>query len=331
MGSIFSKLVAGVLSITVVVVAYVALHNSQNIVDWWLLRNYEPPADVVQLADDTTMTDLGRRYFFVYRPQLLDRDTFWQKCSVSEASIILGCYISRQGIYIYDVRDERLAGIRQVTAAHEMLHVAYERLSVAERQRIDELTLAHYQSLDNERLKETVEVYRTRDPSIVANELHSILPTEVRDLPDELNQYYRQYFDDRLAVVGFSEQYVDVFEEARRAVGVIDEQLQAKRADIDRLQADLEVRADNLQQRRQELESLIASDQIELYNAQVPVFNNLVGEYNQLVAQLSNQIDNYNQLVSERNQATVAQKNLYDLIDSRPPMIDTTGGGGSFD
>ena len=30
--------------------------------------------------------------------------------------------------YIYNVNDERLNGLKEVTAAHEMLHAAYERL-----------------------------------------------------------------------------------------------------------------------------------------------------------------------------------------------------------
>jgi uncharacterized protein YukE len=326
MGRSIGKLLGGAVSVAIIAASFMAIVYQQDLIDWWLLRSYEPPAEIAQLAEDTTMTDLGRRYFYVYEPQLLDRDTFWQQCSMSEASIILGCYVSRQGIYIYDVQDNRLAGIRQVTAAHEMLHVAYERLGAAERQRIDELTLAHYEAIDNQRIKDAIDVYRQRDETVVPNELHSILPTEVRELPDELEEYYRQYFDYRLAIVDFSEQYVDVFEAARQRVGQLDDRLRVKRVEIDQLQADLEVRATDLQRRRATLETLLENDETQAYNQQVPEFNSLVGKYNQLVAQLSGHIDAYNQLVAERNQATVAQKNLFDSIDSRPAQIDSTDG-----
>ena len=66
---------------------------------------------------------------------------------------MLGCYILNKGIYVYDITDDRLAGVRQVTTAHEMLHAAYDRLSVKERAQVDAMTAAAYEKLDNIRIK----------------------------------------------------------------------------------------------------------------------------------------------------------------------------------
>lgn len=294
-----------------------------DVTDWWMLRNYTPPAEIAALADDTTMTDLGQRYFFVYRPELLSRDTFRSRCTIAEKSIILGCYVSQRGIYIYDVQDEQLEGIKQVTAAHEMLHVAYERLSPRERERIDELTLAVYDDLDNPRIRRTMQAYRERDPGIVANELHSILPTEVRDIGDELEEYYEQFFDNRQVIVDFAEQYESVFEEARTRVEVLDAQLKTKRSDIEARQQQLDSLALQLQQNRDRLNQLLDDDNIDAYNAGVSGFNAQVQRYNDTVASLQRDIDSYNDLVSERNDAVLAYGSLTEAIDTRPvPIMD---------
>src|SRR5690606_3442881 len=108
--------------------------------------------------------------------------------------IVLGCFVEGQGIYLYNVSDERLDGVKEVTAAHEVLHAGYSRLSSRDKARINHLLDQAFQANNDERIKETVETYRKRDPSIVSNELHSILATEARELPSELEEHYRRYF-----------------------------------------------------------------------------------------------------------------------------------------
>jgi hypothetical protein len=171
------------------------------------------------------MTPGARRLFYVYRPVLEDKGSFNQHCSNSEQTIVLGCYIEHQGIYLYNISDQRLNGVIEVTAAHEMLHGAYDRLSDKERQRIDGLTAGVAASLTDERIKSTVENYRKKDPSVVPNELHSILATEVRNLPPDLEAYYGRYFTNRKAIVDLADQYKQAFTEREDHVKSIDAQL----------------------------------------------------------------------------------------------------------
>lgn len=319
LGSFFTILVTGLIIVGSIIVVF----RQDDVIDWWRLRDYEPPADIEQLARDTSMTDLGKRYFYVYEPRLLGRNTFRQECTVAEQSIILGCYISRQALYIFDVDDEQLAGIRQVTAAHEMLHVAYERLDSDERERIDALNRKAYESIDNERITKTVDAYRKRDPTIVANELHSILPTEVRELDDELENYYAQYFDDRLDVVSYSEQYADIFVSARERVEQLDDTLKARSSTIENLEQSLDRQARSLEQQREELNRLRDNNEAAAYNEAVGSFNQNVESYNASVNRLRNLIDEYNRLVAERNKAVVAYESLTESIDSGSAPIDT--------
>lgn len=299
----------------------VAWAKRYDLLDWWRLRNYVPPARIVQLANDTTMTDEGRKLFYVNHPELNDELAFNQNCTISEQSIVLGCYISGQGIYLFDVTDERLTGVQQVTAAHEMLHAAYERLSGSERKRIDTLTQQFFEQLQDVRIQDTVTSYRNRDPSVVPNELHSILATEVVELPAELEAYYSRYFTDRKAVVAFSKAYEAAFQERKDKVAVYDKQLAVLKQEIESDELNLAGLGEDIKLERQRLDALLAAKRFEEYNAGVPPFNAKVDHYNNLVNQIRTLIDRFNRLVAERNSVALEENELIKAIDSRPDTI----------
>lgn len=316
----FKRLVPLVIAVLLVFTAWT---HRYNIFDWWRLRGYEPPAKIVQLADDTRMTATGRRLFYVNHPELNDKPDFNRNCTISEQSIVLGCYVTNQGIYLFDVSDERLNGVHQVTAAHEMLHAAYDRLSGRERQRINELTAQAFADLDDDRIKKTIELYRARDPSVVPNELHSILATEVESLPAELEAYYAQYFDDRLVVVHFSQAYEAAFQERKDRVAQYDQRLTVLKQNIEAKETELEQRDRALVQERETLDELSDRRQFEEYNARVPGYNTMVRQYNTLVNDIRQLIDDYNQLVIERNSVALEENELIKAIDSRPSTLPT--------
>ncbi len=226
-----------------------ALTNFQAITDYFRLRGYDPPKRIVELADETTMQDDTRRIFYVNHPALSDKAEFNTECRTTEQSIILGCYVAGRGIFLLDVQEPKLNGVVEVTAAHEVLHAEYERLNTSEREKIDRLTSEFYENnVSNERIKKTVENYRKKDPSIVPNELHSILATEVRDLSPELEEYYSQYFKDRIKIVEFSELYERAFIDLEQQAKIIESQLASlknqidtDRSQIDALSAELNI------------------------------------------------------------------------------------------
>lgn len=194
-------------SLTLVGLSALGLWQRQAVLDWWRLRDFAPSARIAELSQHTTMTDYGRKLFYVHHPELNDKYQFTQSCPTSEQTIVLGCYITHQSIHIYDVQDDRLNGIEEVTAVHEMLHAAYDRLSRGEQERIDALVAKAFNEYADERVKKVVASYEQRDASVVPNELHSIIGTEVRQLPPELEEYYSKYLANRLRVVEYSEQY----------------------------------------------------------------------------------------------------------------------------
>lgn len=286
--------------------------NRQSIYDWYRLRDYTPPAAIVQLADDTTMTDPARRLFYVQHPELNDSAAFNRNCGqISEISIILGCYISGQGIYIFDIQDDpRLQGVEQVTAAHELLHAAYDRLSDEERTRIDSLTADALENVTSERIRKNVASYRDRDPSIVPNELHSILGTEVRHLPPELETYYKRYFHDRHRIVAFSENYEAEFTKRRDRASILEVQIEGIKREIEQLEGTLQTEQATLDAQRS---SVTTQEQADAFNARVARYNDNVGRLNDLIQQ-------HNSLVAEYQSNAVEHQELYEALSSRPTI-----------
>lgn len=311
------KLVGILVVVAILSLPLIALIKRQDIFDWWRLRGYVPTQEVANLATNTSMNAFGRKLFYVNHPKVDNLAAFRVHCTDSEASIVLGCYRANTGIFIYDVNDVRLDGIQEVTAAHEMLHAGYDRLSNTERQRVDALTAQAFAALNDERIKSTVEQYRQKDPSIVPNELHSILATEVKDLPAELETYYQKYFTDRARVVALSKQYETEFTKRKNRVDAYDTQLASLKADIESSEKLLNDQLKDLKNSRTELENLLSSGQRDQYNASVPGFNASVSNYNQLVRGVQAQITQYNQLVIERNELAKEIRDLTDAIDTR--------------
>jgi hypothetical protein len=312
---IYKKVLLVVLLISTAVGAVLSVNNAQNIIDWWRLRDYTPTAKIEAVADRTSMSEHGKKLFYVHDPELLNKDNFQTSCTVGESTIVLGCYISNQRIYLYEVEEARLDGVVEVTAAHEMLHAGYDRLELKEKDRVDKLLLEAYDRIENSRLREIIESYRQRDPSVVSNELHSILGTEYRDLPRDLEDHYSKYFVDRLSVVALAEAYAEEFEKREAQIEDFDKQLNELNGEITRIQAELTLQNTALQNDRTKIESYRSDP--DKYNSAVTVYNRNVGTYNNGVAKVKTLIEQYNNLVVERNKIAVEERELVEAIDTR--------------
>lgn len=310
------------ISITLLALFATLWWNRWSLYDSYRLRNYNPPTKIVQLADDIKASDYGRKLFYVYHPELNDKQSFNENCRGGERTIVLGCYVDGAGIYLYNVTEPRLEGVVQVTSAHEMLHAAYGRLRASEKIRIGNLLEESYADLKDERIRASIEDYR-KNGADITNELHSILGTEVRNLPPELEQYYKQYFFDRAKTVAYSEKYEQAFTQRQKQVADADNRLTSLKKEIESEQQKLIVLKQNLDNERQELDNLLQRQKYEAYNAGVPRFNQNVNNYNTKVRFIGSLIDKYNLLVAERNTIVLEEKELVKAIDSRPDTIES--------
>ena len=123
----------------------------------------------------------------------------------------MGCYYGDR-IYLFDVENAELAGAKEVTAAHELLHAQYARLNIFERPRVDAMIKKAYQKVKNEpEIAKAMEYYREAEPDAELDELHSIIGTTIGELDSDLEQYYARYFTDRASIVAKNQAYTTVF------------------------------------------------------------------------------------------------------------------------
>jgi chromosome segregation ATPase len=262
------------------------------------------------------MTPKAARVFYVTHPTLeANLLKFQQACANSEQTIVLGCYRVGLGgdsrLFIRKIDDPRLEGVEQVTAAHEMLHSAYDRLRGSEKTRIDALLLDYFNNqLDDQRIKDTIENYKKTEPTELVNEMHSIFATEIKELPQELEDYYKQYFYDRSVVTNLAANYEGEFVNRKNQIAEIDQKLNNLKSQIDTIEKDLNQQSRTLQAQRTRIENSGTQ-------AEVNAFNAAVGEYNALVRQYQNLLVEYNSLIEQRNTIAKELDSLQQSIDSR--------------
>lgn len=210
-GSLVAQLL---ISLALLCGALVVFLNRQLLFDHVMAWQFRPSPAIAALSERTAFSDSGEFLFYASQPQLLGRNAFNDACrsTATEHTAVLGCYAGNR-IFLFDINNEMLDGIKEVTAAHEMLHAAYQRLGPAQKKRVDTLLARQSFGADAERINGLLAEYAKSEPGERLNELHSILGSEVRSLDPELEAYYAQYFTDRSIIVGLSERYQAVFAE----------------------------------------------------------------------------------------------------------------------
>ncbi|WP_231600165.1 MULTISPECIES: hypothetical protein [unclassified Salinibacterium] len=295
---VIAIVLAVALNLAVIATGVWALTNQQRISDQFAVWDFEPSATVQAYVTTAAMSDEGQFLFYASHPEIQTNPIFNTTCSnVEENFGVLGCYFpSSKSIFLYDVTDERLDGIEEVVAAHEMLHAAWDRLSTAEQDRLTTLLEAAAESMkDDPEFATTLEFYAKTEPGERSNELHSIIGTEFADVGPELEAHYAEYFTDRATVVALHEKSNAVFTEQLEASAKLVDQLDALRASID--------------------------DDYATYNSGYDELNNDIDSFNSRADEGDfNTLDQFN---SERNDLISRQDYLNTLYDSIEADVDT--------
>jgi hypothetical protein len=291
--------------------------------DQYTVLTGEPaPADVLAIADATGMSDEGRLIYLASTPEIEQAAAFNEDCKV-ESQVTLGCFDGTD-IFVYSVTDARLAGTMEVTAAHEMLHAAYQRLTDDDRDEVDALVAAFIETLpaDDPTFATLEGGYAAEQ---YADEWHSRIGTEYADLPPALEQHYARYFDDRGKVLALQASSVAL--------------LQAFEARLTELAAQLDELGTALEARQSGYEALVAQldADIQSFNARADSgdFDSQAqfdAERAALIARqdaaeaerlaLNAQIDEYNTRVDELTALDADYADLYQQLDSTNPPPD---------
>jgi hypothetical protein len=307
-----------------IVFAWLAVAERNNIFDWWRLHEYTPPAHITALAGDDTMTAKASSLFYVNHPQLESSSVFNKACPPgSEHTIVLGCYHPvENGIFLYTVTDSRLAGVEQVTAAHEMLHAAYDRLDSKTRNYVDGLLENYYQrDLHDPTILAEIAAYKKSEPHDVVNEMHSVFGTEVANLPAPLEAYYRQYFSNRKKITQYTTAYRSALTSREAVVKRYDVQLSGLKSQITNDRSNLGTVLHTITDLKAKLAAEQRSATVSAYNNDAAAYNVEADRYNNLVSSLRNLINQYNQTVSKRNALALEENHLSEELDSTAKPI----------
>ena len=324
--------------------------NQDRLLDWLNVMPQASSPDIERLATATAMTRSAQRLFYRQDPTLEERREFLNTCSkVPVRGVMMGCY-SRKGsigkIAIQVVTEPRLQGMMEVTAAHEMLHAAYDKFSQDERNRLTPLLESAATMVKDERLLKVLNQYKADDRERYINELHSHLGTEISNLGEpELERHYEKYFTDRQQTVSFAVK-------AGASLRVIDQRAEALKPEIDRLEIDLkdrkaeldstesqsksrsqrlEEQSSALNQVRESAENSLANGDrgtglIAEFELQRSRFNDAVESHNSQVRERQVQIDIYNEMVvdykkkvDEYNKLGHDERSLFDGLREKDP------------
>ena len=272
---------------------------------------YQPTEEMAVIRDKLKLTEEGARIFNASFPVLEEREGFNLNCRSHDASIyILGCY-TNGGIFVYNITDETFDGIRELTAAHELLHAVYARLSDSERISLSVLLEEIYRK-NSDTLGEELALY---EGSERYDELHSRVGTEISDLPEELSKHYARFFENQDLIVSYYNQYISPFRELKAKFARLEDELKSLSAEIEAKKANYEARAESYNKTVEEFnncaetagcfnsEYAFRTRRAEILREQAEL-NGLFEEVNRLVVTYNEKVDEYNQAVAKNEELT---------------------------
>ena len=322
------SLVVLVLLLGVAAVMYV---QRQAISDYFAARDYSPSLEMAELTSKLQFTALGERVFYATHPTLDASQRFNEQCAEVEHSDeghVLGCY-AHDTIHLFKVTDERLSGIVEATAAHELLHAAWARMAETERDELQTRLLALYDQLaaDDPALVERMSVYQQLSPAAFANELHSVLGTEVRQLPQWLEDHYATWMYDRSIVLDYFDASHAVFEKIQARADDLQAQLTALRTSVETRSDAYDVAVNrfnaDVQEFNRENDNYAFSGNEAEFWRQRNALESRAAVLNQERAEIQRDIERYEDMRQELQDLSATNAQLNEHLDSTlaPPVF----------
>jgi hypothetical protein len=273
---------------------------------------------LVALAREATMTRRARELLGTTAARVEDKAEFVAACPSPETpgTLVLGCYDGR--IFVLRVSRPDLAPVMIVTAAHEMLHAAWSAMSSAQKRLIVKQLDDFMSTTGDARIEELLTEYEALQPGTRDNELHSLVGTQVRDLPARLEGYYRRYFTDRSAIVDAFDAYQHVFDDLKAHYDQLDAEVKAIEGELNGLQAELRAAGEEADRLSGQIDALRSEGRIDESNQLVEPQNAAVRRANGLANTYNSRVDGYNAKIAELNELAITLQNTYNEISPVP-------------
>ena len=292
--------------------------NRQIIFDTISANTYTPDSEITNIESKIRLTNNGKTVFHASRPSLESREDFNQHCDSHDSEIsVLGCYTGGK-IYLYNIKSDELNGVVESTAAHELLHAEWERMSPTEK---SDISTAINNVYNDPRFHDLLaEDLATYDEGERLEELHSRIGTEIADLPSELENHYAKYFENQDLVVDFYNSYITPFRE-------LSDELDSLSVDLERLDHEIEEKTNDYRQRSEQLSNRIdefnnCANTTGCFTSEATFYarrNELVAEQsnlNTIYENINSLVNQYNNLVAEYNENVLRGENLEKVINS---------------
>ncbi len=316
-----SGLLATLITIVLLLgLGFAAMSNRQWIIDQYNYWTYHPSSTMQSFAQRSAMSSEGKFLFYASQPKLQDAASFNKSCPNQGGGVaVLGCY-DNQYIYIYDVTNPKLDGIREVTAAYEMLHAAYKRTHGSDLTKLNQLIESTYAQPANEAIfKPTVDYFATTEPGERDNELFSLIATQVRTVDPQLEAYYNRYFTNRQTLVDLYNKYSSVFTAQENQTKAYAQQLSDLSAQINQETAQYTQDVNQLNADIAGFNARANSNQfssMSQFYSERSALNARVSALESERSTINDQITNYNNIVKLYEASALASNELYKSIDS---------------
>lgn len=304
-------ILAGLLAVVIILIL-----NRDRVYDYYRGLTYKPSAEMIAIRDSLDLTSEGEFIFNASQPALSERDEFNENCRPTDAeTAILGCYVV-ENIYIYNIEDDQLKGIKELTTAHELLHAVFARMSDEERNGLESDLKKVYQD-NKDILKDDLKIYASSEQY---EELYVRAGTEVKKLPDSLEKHYAKYFVDQDKVVSYYNSYIAVFRRLKAELTTLEQEMNELNSKIDSMTLEYETR---VAQYEKDVSTFnVCADTVGCFTSQWEFDtkrNALVNEMNALDAlydEISDLIAQYNEKVKVYNNDVIETNRLNDKMNS---------------
>ena len=320
-----SRSLGGLIFLLIVIGVGVAVFlNRQWLVDYWRGHDYVPTSEMGEIEEKLNLTERGEFLFKASRPELNNSDEFNRNCLSHNAEMaVLGCYTNNT-VYVYDITEAELDGIRELTTAHELLHAVFLRMDEKEKEALRP-SLEKVLAENQETLNQDLDNYEQAEKF---EELYVRAGTEVASLPADLEKHYAEIFKDQDGVVAYYDKYIVVFRELEAELAALKSETEVLATQIEGATAEYER---SLNQLNADIvsfnscaETLGCFKTEEDFNARRNILvtnqNVLSGKYEQI-----NQLINlYNTKVEQYNADVLRSQNLNSKINSnsKPKTIE---------
>jgi hypothetical protein len=281
----FSKIIAILFLAALFIGAYLTVKNYRNIWDFVAFKTSSPGSVAEEYTKTLNLTGQGSMILYGTYPQVDEKIQFNSDCKPGKNVTEFGCYTSASNrIYVLSVNEPNLKTMTNVAIAHELLHAAYERMTVPDRAKINEMVEKQLAKTNDPDLTARLKVYEQTEPGNQDNELHSIFGSEYQNLSPELENYYAKYFNKRAMIAAWSVQDNNY--------------IKGKEQTLNTQKAQIDTDENQLNSITAQMNAYKRSGNISSYNALVVPHNNLVSKIKSEISAFNQNVTSYNDMIA---------------------------------